>query len=150
MRSWFALWFLPTLLVACSVDASDLALTARIPEASIAVTDGAFGGLQGSFRLELSLGSEASGSTQVTGADFQLQSEAGESLAELDDAVPAPMFPIDLNKGDKKQVLFTLDGIGVDRATACAGRVRIVGSVTDTLKGGAVSVQSELLTPDCS
>jgi len=71
-------------------------------------------------------------------------------LADLADAKPEPMFPIDLQKGETKRVVFTLDGISVDRDAACAGRVRIVGSLTDSLKGGADPVRSGLLTPDCS
>ncbi|HYQ40419.1 MAG TPA: hypothetical protein VER11_00575 [Polyangiaceae bacterium] len=150
MRSKFALLVLPAWLVACSVDASDLALTAHIAEPSIQVTDSAFSGINGGFKLDLVLGSEANGSTQVTSADFELQNEAGESLAQLSDAVPDPMFPISLNKGESKRVVFTIEDIGVDRSAVCAGRVRIVGSVTDTLKNGMQPVQSDLFTPDCS
>src|SRR6478609_3508314 len=150
MRFWSVSWVLPACLLACSVDASDLSLTARIPEASIKVTNSAFSGLEGSFRLQLTLGSEANGSTQVSLGKFELESEASTFLADLSDATPEPMFPIDLNKGESKQVVFTLNGIGVDRDEVCAGRVRIVGSVMDTLKSGTEPVQSELFTPDCS
>jgi len=150
MRSRFALWVLPAWLVACSVDASDLSLTAHISEPSIKVTDSAFSAVNGSFKLELVLGSEANGSTQVSSGDFELQNEAGASLAHLSDAVPDPMFPITLNKGESKQVMFTIEDIGADRSQVCAGRVRIVGSVMDTLKNGMEPVQSELFTPDCS
>lgn len=149
MRSTFAPWVLPALLVACSVDASDLSLTAHISEPSIKVTDGAFSAINGSFKLGLVLGSEANGSTQVSSGNFELQNEAGASLAHLSDAVPDPMFPISLNKGESKQVVFTIDDIGVERAEVCAGRVRIVGSVMDTLKNGMEPVQSDLFTPDC-
>ena len=98
----------------------------------------------------MALGSEANGSTRVSLGKFELDSEAGEFLADLSDATPEPMFPIELNKGESKQVVFTLSGIGVDRDQVCAGRVRIVGSVMDTLKSGTEPVQSELITPDCS
>jgi hypothetical protein len=117
---------------------------------SVKVTNGAFAGLEGGFQLQLVLGSEANGSTQVSLGKFELQTEAGAFLADLADATPEPMFPISLNKGESKRVVFTFDGIGVDRDTACAGRVRIVGSLTDTLKGGSDPVQSGLITPDCS
>ena|SRR6478609_4950173 len=150
MRFWSASWIFPAWLAACSVSASDLSLTARIPRASIKVTNGAFSGLTGSFQLQLALGSEANGSTRVSLGKFELDSEAGEFLADLSDATPEPMFPIELNKGESKQVVFTLSGIGVDRDQVCAGRVRIVGSVMDTLKSGTEPVQSELITPDCS
>src|SRR6478609_1891865 len=150
MRSWFAFLVVPVGLVACSVDASDLSLTARISQPSIQVPNSAFSGINGSFHLDLALGSEANGSTQVSSGNFELQNEAGGSLVDLNDAVPSPMFPVSLNKGESKTMLFTLDGIGVDRDAVCAGRVRIVGSVMDTLKNGTEPVQSDLFTPDCS
>jgi hypothetical protein len=71
-------------------------------------------------------------------------------LADLADATSEPTFPIDVNQGESKQVVFTFHGIGVDHDAACAGRVRIVGSVMDTLKGGMDPVRSGLITPDCS
>jgi len=116
---------------------------------SIKVTNGAFASLEGGFQLQLALGSEANGSTQVSLGKFELHSESGVFLADLSDATPEPMFPINLNKGESKRVVFTLQGIGVDRDEVCAGRVRIVGTLTDTLKGGSDPVQSGLLTPDC-
>ena len=54
-----------------------------------------------------------------------------------------------MNKGESKQVVFTLDEIDVDRDAVCAGHVRIVGSVMDTLKGGTVPVRSASITPEC-
>ena len=149
MRFRLASWVLPVLLAACG-SASDLSLSVRTTDESIKVTDGAFSGLEGSFQLELVLGSEANGSTRVSLGKFELHSEAGEFLVDLRDATTEPMFPIDLNKGDSKRVLFTLDGITVDRARVCAGPVRIVGSVTDTLKGATDPVRSGPITPDCS
>ena len=149
MRLSSTLWVLPVLLVACG-SASDLSLSVHISDESIQVTDGAFSGLEGSFQLQLVLGSEANGSTQVSLGKFELQTEAGEFLADLGDATPEPMFPINLNKGESKRVVFTVDGIGVDRDLACAGRVRIVGSLMDTLKGGSDPVRSEPITPNCS
>lgn len=117
---------------------------------SVKVTNGAFAGLEGGFQLDLSLGSYASGSTRVSLEKFELQTEAGAVLADLADATSDPLFPIDVNKGESKRVVFTFDGIGVDRDAACAGRVRIVGSLTDTLKGGSDPVRSGPITPDCS
>lgn len=142
-------WVLPAWVVACSVSASDLSLTAHLSEPSIIVSNSAFSGLTGSFQLELVLGSEANGSTQVSAADFELQNEAGEQLVHLTEAVPDPAFPINLNKGESKRVSFTIDSMSVDRESVCAGRVRIVGSVTDTLKSGTEPVHSDLFTPDC-
>jgi hypothetical protein len=142
---------LPAWLLACSVEvsASDISLTARISDESLQVTSGAFSELQGSFQLELVLGSEAPGSTQVSLGKFELHSESGELLADLGDATPEPMFPFDLDKGESQRVLFTIDGIGVDRESVCKGPVRIVGSVSDALKGASVPVQGGLVMPNC-
>ncbi len=150
MRLWSALWVLPALLLACG-SASDLSLSVRMSDESLKVIDAPFGAeLSGGFQLELALGSEASGSTQVSLGNFELQTAAGESLVSLDEATPQPMFPIDLNKGESKRVVFKIDAIGVDRARVCAGPVRIVGSLMDTLKGGTDPVRSASITPDCS
>jgi hypothetical protein len=117
---------------------------------ALEVSNSAFGaGLSGSFQLRFELGSEASGSTRVTPGSFELQTEAGEFVADLRDAEVEPEFPIDLNKGESKEVRFTLTDIGVERALACPGPLRIVGSVMDTLKGGTVPVRSGSITPDC-
>ena len=152
MRSRLALWVSPALLVACtSASASIVSLSVLMSDESIKVTDGAFGAFfDGSFQLQLTLGSEANGATDVSLGKFELQTEAGASLAELADATPEPMFPIHLNKGESKRVVFSMKNIGVDRDAACAGRVRISGSLTDSLKGGAVPVQGSAITPDCS
>lgn len=147
MRSCF--WFLPACLVACSASASDVSLSVLMSNESVKVTNGAFAGLEGGFELELALGSYANGGTRVSLGKFELQSESGALLADLADATSEPMFPIDVNKGESKGVVFTFDGISVDHDAACAGRVRIVGSVFDTLKGGMEPVRSGLLTPDC-
>ena len=149
MRSLSALWVLPALLVACG-SASDLSLSVRTTDESIKVTNGAFSGLEGNFKLQLVLGSETNGSAQVSLGKFELHTEADEFLADLSDATTEPTFPINLNKGESKQVLFTLKGISIDRDQACPGPVRIVGSVMDTLKGGTDPVRSGLITPDCS
>jgi hypothetical protein len=126
-------------------------LSVLISDESIKVTDGAFGGsLAGSFQLQLTLGSEANGSTQVSLGKFELQTESGTFLADLSDATQEPMFPIQLNKGETKKVQFTLKDISVDHDAACAGKVRIVGALSDTLKGGTDPVQSSAITPDCS
>jgi len=142
-------WIFPAWLVACSASASDVSLSVLMSNESVKVTDGAFAGLEGGFQLELALGSYANGSTRVSLGKFELQAESGAVLADLGDATSEPAFPIDVNKGESQQVVFTFDGISVDHDAACAGRVRIVGSVMDTLKGGMDPVRSGLITPDC-
>jgi hypothetical protein len=150
MRFWSALWVLTVLLVGCG-DASTISLSVQMTDEALEVTDSAFGAaLSGSFKLRLELGSEASGSTRVTPGNFELQTEAGEFVADLRDAKMEPEFPIDLQKGESKQVLFTLTDIEVDLAQVCPGPLRIVGSVMGTLKGGSDSVRSASISPDCS
>jgi hypothetical protein len=149
MRLLSTLWVLPALLLGCG-SASTVSLSVQLTDEALKVTDSAFGSaLSGSFLLRLELGSEASGSTRITPGNFELQSEAGESLADLRDATTEPEFPVDLNKGESRQVRFTLEGISLDRAKACPGPVRIVGSVMDSLKGAADPVRSGSITPDC-
>jgi hypothetical protein len=149
MRFWSALWVLPALLTGCG-SASTISLSVQMSDETLQVTDSAFGAaLSGSFKLRLELGSEASGSTRVSPGNFELQTEAGEFVTGLQDAEIEPEFPIDLDKGESKQVLFTLKDIGVERAQVCPGPLRIVGSVVDTLKGGTTSVRSGSIEPDC-
>ena len=151
MRSWSALWVSAALLVACG-DAGDVSLTVETLTPSVTVTDGAFGAaVSGGFTLKLTLGSESSGSTEVTPDSFALQSESGSSLIEPLDATPAPgaAIPVKVGKGESVSVGFTLKGTDVDRDAVCAGSVRIVGSLMDSLKGGSVPFRSALITPDC-
>jgi hypothetical protein len=149
MRFLSALWVLPALLVGCG-SASTISLSVQMTDEMLEVKDSAFGAaLSGSFKLRLELGSEASGSTRVTPGNFELQTEAGEFIADLRDAKMDPEFPVDLNKGESKQVLFTLADVDVDRAQACPGPLRIVGSVMDTAKGETNSVRSASIAPDC-
>ena len=125
-------------------------MSVQMTNESIAVQDSAFGAsLSGGFQLRFELGSEAAGSTEVSPGNFELQTEAGERLADLRDAMPDTELPIKLNKGESKQVVYTLKDISVDRDKVCAGNVRIVGSVMDTLKGGTVPVRSGSITPAC-
>ncbi len=148
MRLWSALWVLPALLVACG-SASDVSLSVQVTDESIKVQDTAFGAaLSGGFQLRFELGSYASGSTEVSPGNFELQTEAGQVLADLREATPDTDYPIKLSKGESKQVVYTFEEISVDRNELCAGTVRIVGSVMDSLKGGTLPVRSEAITPD--
>ncbi len=60
-----------------------------------------------------------------------------------------PDFPIEVAKGGSQSVSFSFDEDSVDRDAICAGQVRLVGSVMDTLKGATDPVSSVLITPDC-
>ncbi len=81
------------------------------------MTDAAFGAaLSGGFQLRLVLGSEASGSTRVSLGNFSLQTESGASLVDVLDVQPDTAFPLQLDKGSSKQVVFTFSEGSVDRA----------------------------------
>jgi hypothetical protein len=149
MRFWSAFWLLPALLVACG-DKSAVSLSADVTSASVKVEDTAFGAaLSGSFALSLALGPEASGPTHVTLGNFSLQTAGGAALIDVLNLQSTPTFPVDVAKGGSQTVSFTFDQDSVDRAALCAGQVRIVGSVMDSLKGGTDPISSFLITPDC-
>jgi len=149
MRFWPAFLVLPVVLAACGSKGS-VSLFVGIEQPTVSVVDGAAGSsLSGSFELSLALGPEASGPTHVTLGNFSLQTEAGASLIDVLNLSSTPEFPIDVPKGSTQTANFTFDKDSVDRDALCAGKVRIVGTVMDSLKGGTDPVSSELLTPDC-
>ena len=149
MRLWSWLLVLPAVLVACG-DKAAVSLTATMPEAQVSVEEGVFGAaLAGSFRIELALGNEASGSTSVSIGNFSLQTEAGASLVDVLKPETDTPFPVQLDKGELKSVSFKLREEGVDRDALCAGKLRIVGSVMDSLKGATDPIRSPLITPSC-
>jgi hypothetical protein len=153
---------LPAFLVACGdngvgsiipsvpSDQGALSLSASIPVAVINVVDNAFGAsLEGGFRLDLALGAEASGPTSVTLGNFSLQTEAGEPLIEVLKAETSSVFPLQLSKGDERTVNFNVNEDGVDKAQLCAGKVRVVGSVQDSLSATTKPAQSALFALGC-
>ncbi|MEO6598804.1 MAG: hypothetical protein ABIQ16_02960 [Polyangiaceae bacterium] len=140
---------LPVALAACGSKGA-VSLVVGIEQPTVSLVDGAAGAsLSGSFQLELALGPEASGSTHVTLGNFSLQTEAGAPLIEVLNLTSTPEFPIDVAKGDSQIARFTFNKDGVDRDEVCAGKVRIVGSVMDSIKGGTDPVSSDLIMPDC-
>ena len=149
MRLWSVFWVVPALLAACG-DKSAVSLSAFVSDAVVSVSDTAFGsGLAGSFRVQLSLGPEASGSTQVSLGNFSLQTESGAPLVDVLELESDTAFPLQIDKGGSKDVNFTFKQDSADRESVCAGKVRIVGSVMDSLKGGTDQVDSVAITPDC-
>ena len=150
MRARCVLWCFIGLLGCGSKGA--VSLTADIGQGSLVVKESPFGSasLTGSFELHLALGPEASGSTSVTLGNFSLQSASGAALVEILHPDVDADFPLVIEKGASKTVIFTLNkGDSVERDQACPGPVRIVGSVMDSLKGGTDPVSSPLITPDC-
>jgi len=149
MRLLSVFWVTPLLLAACG-DKSAVSLSAFVSDAVVSVPDTAFGSaLAGSFRVQLSLGPEASGSTQVSLGNFSLQTESGAPIVDVLTLESDVAFPLQVDKGGSKDVNFTFKKDSIDRDAVCAGKVRIVGSVMDTLKGGTDQVGSTAITPDC-
>jgi len=162
MRFWSVCWLLPVFLVACGdsglgsivpsvpSDQGAVSLTASIPVAMFNVMNGAFGArVEGGFRLDLALGAEASGPTSVTVGNFSLQTEAGEPIIEVLKVETPRAFPLQMNQGDEKTVNFNVAEDGVDQAKLCAGKLRVVGSVQDSLSATTKPVQSALVALAC-
>ena len=149
MRLWPAFLVLPVLLAACGSKGT-VSLLVAIDQPMVSVVDGAAGtSLSGSFQVSLAQGSEASGSTHVTPGNFSLQTEAGAPLIEVLNLTSTPEFSVDVAKGQTQTLSLVFEKDSVDRDAVCAGKVRIVGSVMDSLKGGTEPVSSALFTPDC-
>jgi len=148
MRFSSLVWALPLLLVGCSAKDA-VSLSVRLSPATVAVTNGAFGGAaSGSFQVTFTLGPEASGPTTVTLENFSLGTLQGTPLVPVLSLEPATGSLL-INKGDSKSLTFTFSDQQVDHDAACAGQVEIRGSVSDTLKGGTDPVVSDAITPDC-
>lgn len=153
MRFWPLASLLSLCLIACG-DKGAVSLNVSVEQPTVSVQNGALGAtLGGGFQLEFALGSEASGSTTVTLGSFALQTAGGVALVDpLQVDAGGTSFPLVIGKGDTQTVTFTLSSKAVitNSAAICAGQVRIVGSVMDSLKGGTDPVQSAVITPTCS
>jgi len=152
----FEAWFLALLpLISGCGDKSAVTLTASITDAMVTVQDGALGAsTSGDFTLVLSLGPEAPRAATVTLGNFALQSEQGTALIDpLPTDSGSASFPLDVNKGQNISLPFTLNVMKLltpdQKQALCAGKVRIVGTVMDTLSGGTDSAQSVAVSPSC-
>lgn len=149
MRLLAAFLLVPVLLTGCGSKGS-VSLSVDIEQPTVSVAEGAAGtSLSGSFQVSLALGPEASGSTHVTPGNFSLQNEAGMPVIDNLNLTARPDFPIDVAKGETQVVNLSFEKDDVDRELVCSGKLRIVGSVLDSLKGGTDPVSSELFTADC-
>jgi hypothetical protein len=86
---------------------------------------------------------------------FAIQTAAGMPLVDqvtLD--AGGATFPLVVNKGASQTVMFMMSSTKVlsasDRDALCAGQVKIVGTVMDSLMGGTDSLSSNPITPTCS
>jgi hypothetical protein len=135
-----------------SKEAVSLAVTVENPE--VGVTTGAFATLMGRFDLRLQLGPEAPGSTMVTLGSFALENQPGIKLVDPLPADPdSDTFPVTVAKGSTKIVPFTLHVTkalsAAERDALCAGQVRIVGAVMDSLGARTDPALSDFVTPTC-
>ena len=147
---------LPLLLVAVAGcgDKSAVSLTAKLGEASVSVEELTLGPrLLGSFDLFLELGPEAPESTTVTVDAFGLLA-AGDlsTIVQPLDATPSTELPLELAKGDRTTIIFTLNDqkfiTSEQKDAICAGEVVIKGAVSDTLSRDKVTpVSSQKVTP---
>jgi hypothetical protein len=62
---------------------------------------------------------------------------------------PDMAFPLTVGKGESKTVTFTFADQLLDHDAACGDQLKILGSFSDTLKGGTDSAVSDPITPDC-
>jgi hypothetical protein len=134
---------------------SSVALSARIQAAELAVEQLTLGTqLTGGFELFLEVGPEASGGATVSLESFALvrASDSSSLVAPLPAEPQGASFPVQVGKGQKKIVPFTLDATDLlapaSHAAICAEPVKVVGAVRDTLSGGASTpLESAALTP---
>ncbi len=122
-----------------------VALSAYISDADLSLEQGTLGSrLAGSFVLNLELGPEASGSTEVSLEDFALSPAGG-----VGDLVPgfAPetseTFPLTIAAGEKRKITMTVpdsDTVSDSQVTSlCDGQVEIRASLRDSLSDDSVT-----------
>ncbi|MEZ4219885.1 MAG: hypothetical protein R3B13_03080 [Polyangiaceae bacterium] len=142
----FSPCLLAVFLVGCGSKES-ISLTANVQNVTLAVEQKTLGTqLTGGFELFLELGSEASGSTEVSLEAFAVVRGTDTLVSPLQASPQGVTFPLSLGKGQKRVVPFTVDDSTlVDAAlkdSLCAGAVRMRGAVSDTLAGGRTPLQS--------
>lgn len=109
--------------------------------------------LTGNFELVLKLGPEAPSPTEVSLSKVAL-TRAGTELRPILDATPSPAFPIAVDAGESKRVLFAvaeqelLSQPEVDEL--CSAPVQLVVVVTDTLSDAkTTTTASPAFVPAC-
>jgi hypothetical protein len=133
-------------------DKSQVMLTAGLGSPELTVTSNSLvTDVMGSFDLELALGDRASDPTTVQIGPFSLQRDGSVLLDPLELATD-PAFPIDVGVGRSKHVDVTVTNPDGDAAlvdTLCSAELQIVGTLTDSLGDGSLTVTSERFMPEC-
>lgn len=146
--SWFGTALLLT--VGCGSKES-IALSAIVRNVDLAVEQKTLGtALTGSFELQLELGAEASGSTQVSIEAFALVRGADTLVSPLAATPVGATFPVSLGKGQKKTIAFQVGDADLLEPSVkdalCAGALRLRGAVSDTLANEKTPLQSADVT----
>jgi hypothetical protein len=151
MRRWKVLGMV-LLLGACGSKDS-ISLSASVSNINLTLEQKALGTfLSGGFDLHLEVGPEADSGATVQLQSFSLVSATSHAtlIPALDAAPAGGVTSIQVGKGESKTISFTLDAtkpVSATQADLCAGKVQIVGSVTDDLNGGETEpLQSQAVT----
>jgi len=139
------------LLLGCSADKSQVALTAAVQTPELAVQMSSLAAdASGGFSLVMSLGEYASDATEVSLGSFSVQRDAKELLAPL--SLDGATFPVSLGVGKRVTLPLTFvattePSTGVD---LCQGPVHIRGTLLDSLSNDhPTTAVSATFTPSC-
>jgi hypothetical protein len=126
-----------------------VATLASITGASVTVEQLTLGThLTGDFDLVVEVGAAASNAATVTPQSFSLSRDAQVLKSPINVAASGTV-PFTVGIGEKKSVHFTIDDLlATGEASAiCAGKLRIVGQISDSLSGKTLSVTSPDVDP---
>jgi hypothetical protein len=140
-RSMLLVPVLSLALGACGSKDS-VSVSASVSNVQLTVADKALGTeLSGSFDLYVEVGPEADGPATISlDGPFSLVRDQTTVVDSLSAAPQGVTFPTQVGKGASKTISFQLDTAGLlpaaDKASICAGPVRVVGAVKHDLNGG--------------
>jgi hypothetical protein len=154
---WLALAALGVFGGSGCADKSLISLSAALEAPTVEVTKGTLGSeLGGGFDLRMSLGSKASGATEVSLGSFAIvrASDASGLVDPLPVAATGQAFPVTVAAGQTVVVAFQIGGTALlttaEGDALCAEPVQIIGALTDTLGGDhTISLRTESVTPSC-
>jgi hypothetical protein len=130
-----------------------VALSGSVSRAQVSVEEVTLGTrLTGGFDVFLELGPEATDGTTATLQSFALVAADGRGALVEPLLITPPETEFRLAPGDTRTLGYTLahpDPVPAEaKAALCAGELRVVGAVTDTLSGGRTTpLQSSAFSP---
>jgi hypothetical protein len=138
------------MFVGCIDTDAAVFVEARIDSPAVAVEGSQLvTGVTGGFTLELHLGPRASGSSSATLQSFSLVSNDGtKTIVAALGFSAAPPSPITVEPDSTALLAVTLAANDNQLATAardaiCAGPIRVRGVIEDSLRGTAITIDSE-------